>query len=132
MKKIKIRERNIKVATLLKYWAIAVKTRDNWKCVYCGNDKREELEAHHIRKRVHSSVKFDLDDGVTLCKFMKGCNGHWRAEHEYEMKQWIINYIGKEKYEDLERRSYQIKKYTPLEKRNLLNYFKAYLKENKI
>ena len=128
--KISLREKNIKVTTLLHYWAIAVKTRDNWKCIYCGNDKREELEAHHIKKRVHSAVKFDLDDGATLCKFMKGCNGHWRVEHEYEMKQWIINWVGKEKYEELDRRSYGIKKWTPLEKREILNKLKEFIKEN--
>ena len=127
--KISLREKNIKITTLMGYWAKCIKVRDK-KCVYCGNTNISELEAHHIKKRVHSAVKFDLKDGVALCKFMKGCNGHWRAEHEYEMKQWIKDYIGKEVYDDLDRKACEIKKWTPLEKRDLLNYFKEYLKEN--
>jgi hypothetical protein len=128
--KINLREKNIKVKTLDRYWAIAVKTRDNWKCVYCGNNKRDELEAHHIRARKHSEVKFDLDDGVTLCKPYKGCSGHYKAHHSYEMKEWIKDYIGRKKYEELDRRSYQVKKWSSLEKRDLLRNFKEYLKEN--
>ncbi len=127
--KISGRERNLKAKTLAQYWSLAVKIRDK-KCVYCGNKKIEELEAHHIIKRRHAITKYDLKNGITLCKPFKGCNGHRRAHNEYEMKQWIINYIGKEKYDDLEKRSYQIKRWTPLEKRDLLNYFKAYIKEN--
>jgi hypothetical protein len=128
--KINLREKNIKVKTLDRYWSIAVKTRDNWKCVYCGNNKRDELEAHHIRARKHSEVKFDLDDGITLCKPYKGCSGHYKAHHSYEMKEWIKDYIGRKKYDELDRRSYQIKKWTPLEKRDLLKYFKEFVKEN--
>jgi len=127
--KINLREKNIKIATLMAYWSRCIKARDK-KCVYCGNTNISELEAHHIKKRVHSAVKFDLKDGVALCKFMKGCNGHWRAHHEYEMKEWIKDYIGRDLYDKLDRRSYQVKKWTPLEKRDLLNYFKEYLKEN--
>jgi hypothetical protein len=127
--KISLREKNIKIATLDKYWAKCIKARDK-KCVYCGNKKMEELEAHHIRGRRHSEVKFDLKDGVTLCKPLKGCSGHYKAHHDYEMKEWIKDYIGRDVYEDLDRRSYQVKKWQPIEKRNLLNYFKNYLKEH--
>jgi hypothetical protein len=127
--KINLREKNIKIKTLDVYWAKCIKARDK-KCVYCGNTNMSELEAHHIRARKHSEVKFDLDDGVTLCKPYKGCSGHYKAHHSYEMKEWIKDYIGRKKYEELDRRSYQVKKWSSLEKRDLLRNFKEYLKEN--
>jgi hypothetical protein len=46
------------------------------------------------------------------------------------MKEWIKDYIGRKKYEELDRRSYQVKKWSSLEKRDLLRNFKEYLKEN--
>ena len=128
--KISLREKNIKIKTLDGYWSKCIKARDK-KCVYCGNTNISELEAHHIRGRRHSEVKFDLKDGIALCKPYKGCSGHYRAHHEYEMKEWIKDYIGRDLYEELDRRSYQVKRWTPLEKRDLLNHFKEFLKENK-
>lgn len=127
--KISLREKNIKITTLMAYWSRCIKARDK-KCVYCGNKKIEELESHHIRKRGHSAVKFRLDNGISLCKPFKGCEGHLKAHNTYEMKEWIKDYIGRDLYEELDRLSYQVKKWSPLEKRELLNYFKEYLKEN--
>ncbi len=127
--KISLRERNIKIATLAAYWAKCIKARDK-KCVYCGNTNIAELESHHIIERRHSIVKFNLENGITICKAFKGCEAHMKAHHTYEMKEWIKDYIGRDKYEELDRKSFQVKKFTPLEKRSLLNYFKKYLEEN--
>lgn len=128
--KISEKEKSLKARTLAHYWSLAIKARDK-KCVYCGNKKIEELEAHHIIRRRHATTKYDIENGITLCKPFKGCNGHWRAHNEYEMKQWIINYIGKEKYEELEKRSYQAKKWSALEKREILYKLKEIINEDK-
>lgn len=48
-----------------KEWAIKVKDRDGWACVICGS---EELpNAHHLIVRENHSVKFDINNGLTLC-----------------------------------------------------------------
>lgn len=50
-----------------KRWRIEVKDRDEWKCQHCGSDKN--LHAHHIiRWKQDETKRFDLDNGVTLCK----------------------------------------------------------------
>lgn len=49
------------------YWSIAVKKRDNYKCVEC--DSSENLHSHHIKpKSLYPELRYDLDNGVTLCK----------------------------------------------------------------
>ena len=103
-----------------------MKARDK-KCVFCGNPKIDELESHHIFKRGKSATKYDLDNGIALCKAFKGCSGHWKAHNTYEMKVWIKNYLG-EKYDLLDKKSYELKKWTEKEKKQLLNYFKEYLR----
>jgi len=46
-------------------WANAVKDRDGWRCVICGNENRPN--AHHIIARENHETKFDLRNGITLC-----------------------------------------------------------------
>lgn len=49
-----------------KMWAKAVKDRDGWACKECG--AKDRLHAHHIKKwRDYPSLRYELDNGVTLC-----------------------------------------------------------------
>ena len=48
-----------------KDWANAVKERDGWKCVVCGDTNR--LNAHHIIVRENHETKFDVQNGLSLC-----------------------------------------------------------------
>lgn len=61
-----------------KAWASAVKDRDGWKCVVCG-----ELfapNAHHILPREVVEFRFEVDNGVSLCvlhhKFSRLLSAH--------------------------------------------------------
>lgn len=48
-------------------WSRAVKTRDGFKCVKCG--ETENLRAHHIEPvGLEPSLVNDIDNGVTLCE----------------------------------------------------------------
>ena len=56
----------------MKLWRKAVFQRDNWTCVWCGNDKGGNLEADHIKPFAHyPELRFAIDNGRTLCK---GCH----------------------------------------------------------
>lgn len=48
-------------------WSYAVKERDGFKCRYsnCGETKR--LNSHHIIKRQFRSLRWDINNGITLC-----------------------------------------------------------------
>lgn len=60
-------------------WTAAVKERDGWKCVECGST--DNLETHHIKRWVdHPELRFDLDNGVTLCN---SCH-----KREHRSKSW--------------------------------------------
>jgi len=54
----------------LKYkkWRMAVFMRDNFTCQFCGI-RGVYLEAHHIKSwKNFPELRFDLDNGITLCK----------------------------------------------------------------
>ena len=46
-------------------WSSAIKIRDKQKCQVCGS--MQSLNSHHIITRKNKSVRFDLDNGITLC-----------------------------------------------------------------
>lgn len=55
-----------------KQWRKAVFERDNYTCVWCGDNKGGNLEADHIKpKSLFPELVFDINNGRTLCK---GCH----------------------------------------------------------
>lgn len=56
---------------LLKLWAEVVKTRDG-KCLKCG--ATEDLHAHHLISRRKKNVRYEPDNGITLCY---RCHFYW-------------------------------------------------------
>lgn len=52
-----------------KVWRRAVYKRDNFTCQECGDNRGRNLEAHHIKPySLFSSLIFDINNGLTLCK----------------------------------------------------------------
>ena len=47
-------------------WAKDIKTRDNWQCRECGDNKK--LHAHHLYPRaVFPEIRYNINNGITLC-----------------------------------------------------------------
>ena len=66
-----------------KEWRKKVYKRDKFKCQMPGCKCKRYLQAHHIRKWSNASMlRYDVDNGITLCKKchkeVTGC------EHQYE------------------------------------------------
>lgn len=54
---------------LYKAWRKAVYVRDEYKCQFT-DCKRKRLEAHHIIRWVDSPhLRFEVSNGITLCKY---------------------------------------------------------------
>lgn len=58
-------KRILKLTNQDKEWANSVKDRDNWTCVICGS--KERINAHHIIVRENLELKFDINNGLSLC-----------------------------------------------------------------
>ena len=70
-------------STEYKKWRSTVFRRDNYTCAICGK-KGGNLEAHHIKTFAkHKDVRFDPDNGVTLCR---GCH---RRVHKEKIDEWL-------------------------------------------
>jgi hypothetical protein len=75
-------------------WAISVKTRDEYKCVICGDTNMPN--AHHLITRKVFQYRWDVSNGITLCpshhEFDVRCSAHtapwgieeWMEEHRPE------------------------------------------------
>lgn len=60
--------RFIRMSNDYKLWRLSVFNRDNLTCKKCGY-KGKDLEAHHIKKwSTHYDLRYDIDNGITLCK----------------------------------------------------------------
>jgi 5-methylcytosine-specific restriction endonuclease McrA len=52
-----------------KRWRISVYKRDDFTCQMPGCSYKKYLNAHHIQKWASAStLRFDVDNGITLCK----------------------------------------------------------------
>lgn len=50
-------------------WRERVFKRDNYTCQCCGDSSGHNLEAHHIENfSDHEELRFDINNGITLCK----------------------------------------------------------------
>jgi 5-methylcytosine-specific restriction endonuclease McrA len=64
-----------------KDWRLSVYKRDKFTCQMPGCKSKRQIQAHHIRKwSTASALRYDLDNGITLCR---QCHDSIRESEEY-------------------------------------------------
>ena len=114
----------VKISPLDKLFSEFIKKRAGWKCERCGNmpDKRG-LHCHHYERRRKKSVRFDPDNGISLCL---GCHQFLGENHDEE-KAFMIHKLGQEGLDMLQARARTPARY--IDKNAITLYLKAQIKE---
>lgn len=86
-----------------KYFSRYIRDRDP-SCRRCG---AYTSDCSHFWGRGHSGTRFDPENCIGLCR---PCHDLWEHQKNNEYKEWMISWLGKEKYEALERRARGFKK----------------------
>lgn len=87
-----------------KKWADAVKRRAGYKCEYCGSTIKPN--AHHIFSRSNRTVRWDLDNGITLCPKHHVFNMKFSAHKTpLAFAEWIKNKRGQDWYDKLKSKA---------------------------
>lgn len=72
------------------------KIRDHGKCRRCS---KLGLHAHHVFSRRHSSIRFTLNNLISLCPM---CHGFAHSNPDY-FRSWVISEIGPDNYAEIEQ-----------------------------
>lgn len=124
-KKTKIKQLKDELEEL---WKLICLKRDNFTCQYCGNKK--DLQVHHIISRSNMNTKFDIENGITLCK---KCHTKISVNptSRTEFMIWYIKKFGIEKLEELQKRAREIKRWKVGELEDEINKLTKILKGGK-
>ena len=95
-----------------------VRIRAGYKCERCG--KTSPLNTAHIFSRRNLSVRWDMENVLCWCV---GCH-FWGHQNPILFAEYVKEKLGNEKYEELKRKSVEIKKWTIPELEELLKEFK--------
>ena len=98
-------------------WSELVRERDGC-CMYCG--RTESLDAHHIIGRANRSTRWDLENGITLCKKHHVFSNEFSA-HGTPVKftHWLEEQKGREWVEALVRKGNETVKFSKHDKEEL-------------
>lgn len=88
-------------------FSLYIRKRDG-RCMRCLRAD-VPLDNSHYWRRDMKGTRFDPLNCVALCR---DCHTHWEKHQNEEYKEFMLDWIGKEEYESMERRARGFKKMT--------------------
>ena len=90
------------------------------RCISCGQIKPfDKMDCGHFFSRTHMSVRFDEDNTHSECSF---CN-RFCADHLIGYRESLIRKIGLKRFELLNWKAHQTKKWSCFELEELIKYY---------
>jgi hypothetical protein len=111
---------NIKVDKQDQLFSKMIRERDA-QCVFCGKGSDWQLQNSHFWGRGHKATRFDPENCDALCFT---CHMSNEGNKQGFYRTWKLSQLGKKRYEALEARHYQTKKYGAYEKPLLFKILK--------
>src|SRR3990167_420167 len=85
-----------KQTSLDNLWAKKIKELADYKCEYCG--KTTGLNSHHIFSRSNRRVRWDLDNGISVCVLHHVFGTFSAHKAPIEFVEWLKEYRGEDWY----------------------------------
>lgn len=80
-------------------WSLQIRKRDQ-TCRRCGGNGG--LQAAHIFSRGNLTTRWDKENGLGLCY---ACHIHWAHRKPVEFALWVIDLLGRKKFQELKKKS---------------------------
>lgn len=113
------------IKKLDKVFSLYIRLRDAYpngmfRCISCGQIKPfSQADAGHYFSRTHMNTRYDEDNVNSECRF---CN-RFKADHLISYRENLIKRIGEQRYDNLEWKSHQTKKWSDFELKELIKYY---------
>lgn len=131
--KVKIQRRTDYIKKLDRIFSEFIRLRDTmpngmFRCISCGKIKPySQADCGHYHSRTHMSTRFDEDNANAECR---SCN-RFCADHLVGYRKNLIAKIGEHRYNVLEWRAHQTKKWSDFELKELIKHYQAKIKDLK-
>lgn len=90
------------------------------RCISCGQIKPfDKMDCGHFHSRTHKSTRWDEDNTHSECSF---CN-RFRSDHMIGYRENLIRKIGLKRFELLNWKAHQTKKWSCFELEELIKYY---------
>ncbi len=110
-----------------KLFSLVIRERDDYTCQKCGTQNKH-VQCAHIFSRSNLSVRWELDNGITLCYY---CHLNWAHRNPVEFTEWAEDYLGLDKWDTLKvLRNVKSNIDYKQKKQELQNYIKERINEN--
>ena len=108
------------------YFSHCIRARANWSCEYCGKPfegRDRGIHCAHIHGRRHNSVRWSMDNAVSLCAY----HHRYFTENPTEFFLWLEGHLGRGHLEMLLEKKNSIFRGAKYIKDDIADHYKALL-----